>query len=82
MKSIQVPRRFTRHAWGGTETVVLETSKRLNAFGHEAKIFCPSALDPVREENIEGVSVTRLPYFYPFQNSTVIMLEPKIWFIC
>ncbi|MBX7187497.1 MAG: glycosyltransferase family 4 protein [Vicinamibacteria bacterium] len=66
MKSIQIPRRFTRNAWGGTETVVLETSKRLNAMGHEAKIFCPGALDPVREETIDGVSVTRLPYFYPY----------------
>lgn len=71
MKSIQIPRRFTRNAWGGTETVVLETSKRLNALGHEAKILCPRALDPVREEQIEGVSVTRLPYFYPYAGLSV-----------
>lgn len=66
MKSIQVPRRFTRSAWGGTETVVLETSRRLNALGHEAKVVCPNALDPVQHEVMDGVDVTRLPYFYPY----------------
>ena len=66
MKSIQVPRRFTRRAWGGTETVVLETSKRLIACGNETKVFCPNALDPARDELIEGVPVTRFPYFYPY----------------
>jgi len=66
MKSLQIPRRFTRRAWGGTETVVLETSKRLNRLGHEAKVVCPNALDPDRDEIIDGVSVTRLPYFYPY----------------
>jgi glycosyltransferase involved in cell wall biosynthesis len=66
MKSLQIPRRFTRSAWGGTETVVLETSRRLNALGHEAKVVCPNALDPVQHEVMDGVDVTRLPYFYPY----------------
>lgn len=66
MKSLQIPRRFTRRAWGGTETVVLETSRRLNALGHEAKVVCPNALDPVPHEVMDGVDVTRLPYFYPY----------------
>lgn len=66
MKSVQVPRRFTRSAWGGTETVVLETSKRLIASGNDTRVFCPSALDPVRQELIDGVPVTRFPYFYPY----------------
>ena len=66
MKSLQIPRRFTRSAWGGTETVVLETSKRLNALGHETRIVCSNALDPVRDDRVDGVPVTRLPYFYPY----------------
>ena len=33
MKAIQVPRRFVREEWGGTETVILETAKRLPDFG-------------------------------------------------
>ena len=66
MHVIQVPRRFVRSHWGGTETVILETSKGLLALGHETEIFCPSALSDQPSEEIDGVSVRRFDYFYPY----------------
>ena len=66
MNVVQVPRRFAKSDWGGTETVILETSKRLLRMGHQTEILCPSALADREEETIEGVRVTRLPYFYPY----------------
>lgn len=62
----QIPRRFVRHEWGGTETVILETSKRLLASGHKTAIFCPNALAQENEEVIDGVPTHRFPYFYPY----------------
>ncbi len=66
MKIVQVPRRFVRSHWGGTETVILETCKRLLAEGHQTKIVCPSALTDQKHEIIEGVEVRRTKYFYPY----------------
>lgn len=66
MRVAQVPRRFVREEWGGTETVVLETSKRLLAMGHDTFIACPNALASTNEEDIDGVQVHRYPYFYPY----------------
>jgi len=66
MNIVHVTRRFVRSHWGGTETVVLETCKRLQAMGHETHILCPNALAKENSEIIEGVSVVRVPYFYPY----------------
>jgi glycosyltransferase involved in cell wall biosynthesis len=66
MNIVQVPRRFVQSAWGGTETVVLETCKRLLALGHHAAVLCPNALADRDQEVVEGVEVRRLPYFYPY----------------
>ena len=66
MKTVQVPRRFVTHSWGGTETVVLQTSKRLIERGHPTEILCPDALANNRSEVIDGVSVRRFSYFYPY----------------
>ena len=63
---VQVPRRFVQSDWGGTETVILETSKRLLAMGHQTRILCSAALAACREEVIHGVPVQRVPYFYPY----------------
>ncbi len=71
MKIVQVPRRFVRHAWGGTETVVLETSKRLIQQGHTTEILCPNALSDSKTEYIEGVGVRRFPYLYPYLGLSV-----------
>ncbi|KPJ97178.1 MAG: hypothetical protein AMS20_17515, partial [Gemmatimonas sp. SG8_28] len=66
MKIAQVPRRFVRSAWGGTETVVLETTKRMRARGHDAFVLCPDALADEAQETMAGVPVQRVPYFYPY----------------
>lgn len=69
LRSIHIPRRFVSHSWGGTETVVLETLKRLNALGHPASIFTSCALateERSHRANIEGVEVHRFSHFYPY----------------
>ena len=66
MNVVQVPRRFVRSEWGGAETAVLETSKRLLRMGHPTEIVCPNALADCDAETIDGVRVTRVPYFYPY----------------
>ena len=66
MHVIQIPRRFIRSDWGGTETVILETAKRLLMTGHQTMILCPNALADRNREIIEGVPVRRTPYFYPY----------------
>ena len=55
-----------RHSWGGTETVILETSRRLLQQGHWTEIACPNALASSNAEVIAGVQVTRFPYLYPY----------------
>jgi glycosyltransferase involved in cell wall biosynthesis len=67
---VQLPRRFTRAYWGGTESVVLETSRRLAQRGHSVEVFCPDALADCREEIVEDVPVRRFPYFYPYVGLT------------
>ena len=64
-KIIQVPRRFVRQEWGGTETVIIETSHELSKLGYDVEIFTSKALSGVRRENILGVPVRRFSYFYP-----------------
>jgi len=66
MKTIQLPRRFVRHAWGGTETVVLETSKRLGELGHDTEIFCLDAMATDAEDSMDGVRIRRFSYLYPY----------------
>ncbi|MDP8227850.1 MAG: glycosyltransferase family 4 protein [Candidatus Electryoneaceae bacterium] len=66
MHVIQVPRRFVRSDWGGTETVILETAKRLLMTGHQTMVLCPNALADRNREIIEGVPVRRTSYFYPY----------------
>ena len=80
MKVIHIPRRFTRSDWGGTETAVLELSKRTLAAGHDARILCPNALADEDSEIIDGVSVQRYPYFYPYiglRNGARLQMDRK-----
>ncbi|MDK2972922.1 MAG: hypothetical protein PWP23_2677 [Candidatus Sumerlaeota bacterium] len=66
MKILQIPRRFVRSDWGGTETVILQTSRQLLAQGHETAVWCPNALATSNEEVIDSVPVRRFDYFYPY----------------
>lgn len=66
IRTIQLPRRFVREHWGGTETVVLETAKSLCAAGHETLILCPCMLSTPGPDVMESVPIVRVPYFYPY----------------
>ena len=63
---IHVPRRFVAEEWGGTETVILEISRRQQADGFLPEIHTSMALAHQRREEIGGVPVIRYPYCYPF----------------
>lgn len=64
--TIQVPRRFVVDPWGGTETVVLETSKRLAKDGFPTEIYTSIAMSDRATESIEGIKVQRYRHFYPY----------------
>lgn len=66
MRIVQIPRRFVASDWGGTETVVLETCKRLMKKGHCAEIYTTLALSDLPEEIMDGLSIKRFSYFYPY----------------
>lgn len=66
MDILHVARRFSREDWGGTETVILETSKELIRRGHRPALFATTATAVRAEETIEGLRVKRFPYFYPY----------------
>jgi glycosyltransferase involved in cell wall biosynthesis len=66
MRTLQLARRFVAHDWGGTETVIVETSRRLQERGHRVDIATSSALSRVGRESVAGLEVQRFPYFYPF----------------
>jgi glycosyltransferase involved in cell wall biosynthesis len=66
MYVVQVPRRFTASDWGGTETAVLESSRRLVAAGHRVGIFTSMALARDSRETLEGIEVRRFRHLYPF----------------
>jgi len=66
MQIVHIPRRFVKDEWGGTETVVLETTKHLISAGHHAMILCPNMLAPAGPDEMEGVPILRVPYFYPY----------------
>jgi glycosyltransferase involved in cell wall biosynthesis len=63
---VQIPRRFVASDWGGTETMVLQTSRQIRAAGHDVEIFTPDALSGAPREDAGDVRVRRFPYFYPY----------------
>ena len=66
LRIVQLARRFDLNDWGGTETVVAETSKQLLAMGHHTEILCTRATANKDSDTIGDVRVTRYPYFYPY----------------
>ena len=63
---IHVPRRYVSHEWGGTETVILETSKQQKLKGYNPSIITSMALSDQASELIQGVPVSRYSHIYPF----------------
>lgn len=66
MKIINIPRRFVKEEWGGTETVILETCLRLKQRGHDIGIFTSMALANNKFELINSIKVKRFAHFYPY----------------
>ena len=66
MKIAHVVRRFTFSEWGGTESVVWHLAKEQFASGSTPEILCTAALDKVGTEVVDGITIRRFPYFYPY----------------
>ena len=63
-KIIHVPRRFVRSEWGGTETVIIETSRQLEKSGYLPEIFTSKALCKKSRESVFGIPTRRFSYIY------------------
>jgi len=66
MKIAHIVRRFTFSEWGGTESVVWNIALQQKFQGLTPEIICTAALDKVGNEVIDGITVKRFPYFYPY----------------
>ncbi len=66
MKIAHIVRRFTFSEWGGTESVVWNIARQQKAQGLTPEILCTSALDKAGSEVVEGITIRRFPYFYPY----------------
>ncbi|MCP3967891.1 MAG: glycosyltransferase family 4 protein [Lentisphaerae bacterium] len=80
MKVANILRRFTFEEWGGTETVVWNTSRCLINKNCIADILCTKALAVTEEERLHGLTIKRFPYFYPYfpmNSSRKLQLDKK-----
>jgi len=66
--SCQILRRFSFDEWGGTETVVWNSSKELLSKGYDTEILCTKALCNTSEEIVENLPIKRFDYYYPYIN--------------
>lgn len=66
MKIAHIVRRFTFSEWGGTESVVWHIAKQQKAQGLQPEILCTAALDKVGMEVVDGITIRRFPYLYPY----------------
>ena len=66
MKIAHIVRRFSFDEWGGTESVVWNIAKQQKAQGLLPEILCTAALDKIGTECVDGITIRRFPYFYPY----------------
>lgn len=66
MKIAHIVRRFSFDEWGGTESVVWHIARQQKAQGLSPEILCTAALDKVGTETVDGITIHRFPYFYPY----------------
>ena len=66
MKIAHIVRRFTFNEWGGTESVVWHVARQQKAQGMTPEILCTAALDKTGTEIIDGITIRRFPYIYPY----------------
>ncbi|MCK4956341.1 MAG: glycosyltransferase family 4 protein [Candidatus Cloacimonetes bacterium] len=80
IKSFQVIRRFAFEEWGGTETVVWNSTQKLVEKGNETEILATNALSNINEEVVNNVPIKRFNYFYPYLNlkkKNIAVLDKK-----
>ena len=70
INSLQVIRRFAFVEWGGTETVVWNTSQELQRTGNPVEILATRALAIKQDEVRNEIPIHRFRYFYPYLNLT------------
>ena len=66
LKVAHVVRRFAFEEWGGTETVVWNSARKLRDHGVDSEIFATRACSAVGDEIRDGVPIRRFDYFYPY----------------
>ena len=66
MKIAHIVRRFSFAEWGGTESVVWNIAKQQLAQGLTPEILCTAALDKIGTEVVDGITIRRFAYFYPY----------------
>lgn len=66
MKIAHIVRRFTFSEWGGTESVVWHIARQQKQQGLDVEILCTAALDKEGTEVVDGITIRRFPYFYPY----------------
>ncbi len=66
MKIAHIVRRFSFSEWGGTESVVWNIAKQQKVQGLTPEILCTAALDKAGTEIIDGITIRRFPYIYPY----------------
>lgn len=59
-------RRFVPDKWGGTETVVFNLARELEKNGLNSPIFCTDMFAKTGAEKIDGVTVRRFRYCFPW----------------
>ena len=80
MRIANVIRRLSFSEWGGTETAVWNSSKKLKYLGNEIEILSTTALCKIKKEIIENLDIYRFKYFYPqlfLSKSNSFLLDKK-----
>ena len=80
MRIANVIRRLSFAEWGGTETAVWNSSKKLKKLGNEIEILSTTALCETKKEKQEDLDIYRFKYFYPqlfLSRSNSFLLDKK-----
>lgn len=80
MRIANIIRRLSFSEWGGTETAVWNSSKKLKNLGNEIEILSTTALCKTKKEQRESLDIYRFGYFYPqlfLSKSSSFLLDKK-----
>ena len=66
MRTAQIIRRFSFSEWGGTESVVWNSTRTLQAKGNPSEIFATKALSAAGDEVKNTINIHRFGYRYPY----------------